>query len=777
MAMQKPVVHLVTEVSKPLLNKLTVLAADQHTAVLVMSPNFDIVYSNGQLEKQLHLDLDSLVNTNLSYLLIKTGKTPEHLDPIFQRNWLHTIFQQLIRKHAWKGEVHCAINNQQSVFFSTSFIPHQGENGELEHIICIQTNITEHKQHESILEKKQEILSHELSHTIESLKESEERFQLATKAIGEGIWDWNINSGEIYFSPRWKSMLGYDEADISPSFYAWQQLIHPDDLGKMLMVWVDYMEGALGRYYLEYRMKTKSGEYLWVQSQAVSELDDEGTPYRMAGSHSDIHKRKIYEAELEQYQEHLEQIVSERTRELAQANESLRRLATIDALTNLPNRRTFDNTLEHEWKRCQKEGAPLSLVMIDVDFFKSYNDTFGHQAGDDVLQAVGSVFGKTLKRPTDFAARYGGEEFSMVLPMTDIAGAEKMAEAVRVAIELLAMPAATTTASPYVTISLGMATCIPTSEDTLNFDTLLHASDDALYEAKDSGRNRVCLSNFGMGLKAQPRMQQLKSTTITKSMLYQAMEDKQFRLMFQPQCNVVKKSIFAFETLIRWNHTMIGPMPPGQFIPQAIELGVMPSIDKWIIAQTLKVIKSQLDTSLEDTRFSINLSEQLLENPATPELLFNQLQENNIPKSMIEFEVAEQVLLNRQYEQRWKAFHELGLTLVIDNCTVEGICSGMFSRLPVHAIKLNLFELQKMGDEQKAYNENKRLIEAIASIDQDKTRITVHGIETAEQYTELLHIGCKNMQGFYFQRPLPESELVNHFSGKHNIKINCWEEK
>jgi len=175
--------------------------------------------------------------------------------------------------------------------------------------------------------------------------------------------------------------------------------------------------------------------------------------------------------------------------QLEEANAILKRLSSVDGLTQIPNRRSFDEFLEREWKRCLREKKPLSVALTDIDCFKFYNDNYGHQPGDDTLKAVAQALEKSLTRPGDFAARYGGEEFTLVMPNTDRAGAEKVAEAGRAAVEALQITHDFNLASvKKVTLSLGVATMIPT-EDKVAKD-LVELADLALYEAKEGGRNQ-----------------------------------------------------------------------------------------------------------------------------------------------------------------------------------------------------------------------------------------------------------------------------------------------
>jgi diguanylate cyclase (GGDEF)-like protein len=176
------------------------------------------------------------------------------------------------------------------------------------------------------------------------------------------------------------------------------------------------------------------------------------------------------------------------TRKLQEANQVLQRISTQDGLTGLSNRRYFDLFLSKEWSRCMRDDVPLCLVLIDIDHFKTYNDCYGHQAGDECLRRVAEEMARVLKRPGDLAARYGGEEFALVLPRTKPEGARAIAEAVRMGVENLALPHARSPLG-HVTISAGVAALIP--ERHSRPEILVRQADQALYQAKGQGRNRT----------------------------------------------------------------------------------------------------------------------------------------------------------------------------------------------------------------------------------------------------------------------------------------------
>lgn len=185
----------------------------------------------------------------------------------------------------------------------------------------------------------------------------------------------------------------------------------------------------------------------------------------------------------------LKKQVDSRTWELEQMNEKLRLMATVDGLTGVMNRRCFDEMLDREWKRSLREKVPVAIVMVDVDYFKKYNDTYGHQAGDECLRQVAEAMEKRVHRPSDYAARYGGEEFVLLLSNTSLDGAIKVAEDIRLLIENLKLPHAASEVSSYVTISLGVMTLIP--DAGMQISEVVRKADQALYYAKRRGRNRV----------------------------------------------------------------------------------------------------------------------------------------------------------------------------------------------------------------------------------------------------------------------------------------------
>ncbi len=241
--------------------------------------------------------------------------------------------------------------------------------------------------------------------------------------------------------------------------------------------------------YGEYYSHTTGKPYFFSQTMTILTLAE-----RSLEEQTDVLLEEAFAPEVEESKQFktmrvLHRLVDKSTREVERMNYELAKLASKDSLTNLPNRRLFDDTLLMELKRQSRSESPLSLILIDIDFFKEYNDNYGHVAGDDCLRAVSLVLDRCVKRPVDTVARYGGEEFACILPSTNFDGAVMLAEEIRHGVARLGLPHSASTASTSVTISLGVLTI----QDTrgVNPEVLVDTCDALLYQAKEEGRNRV----------------------------------------------------------------------------------------------------------------------------------------------------------------------------------------------------------------------------------------------------------------------------------------------
>src|SRR6185295_5990533 len=224
----------------------------------------------------------------------------------------------------------------------------------------------------------------------EALRASEERYALAAQSVNDGLWDWNLKTNEVYYSQRWKAMLGCDDGDIGTTPFEWFRRVHPDDLAQVQTLLQDHLEGRSPTFESEHRMRHKDRGYRWVLSRGLAVRNGSGRPYRMVGAQSDTTQRKLAE----------EQLIHD---------------ALHDSLTGLPNRSLFVDRLSHRIRHSRREKDRLfGVLFLDLDRFKLINDSMGHGAGDTLLVETARRL-ELAVRPGDTVARLGGDEFAILL--------------------------------------------------------------------------------------------------------------------------------------------------------------------------------------------------------------------------------------------------------------------------------------------------------------------------------------------------------------------------
>ena len=325
------------------------------------------------------------------------------------------------------------------------------------------------------------LVSLRVARQVERRQAAERLYRLLADNSSDAIICVGVDGRRLYVSPAFAVLTGWTVADTMQ--VDWGELVHPDDQPRTATIRADIMAGHK-QVTMDYRYICKDGSFLWVEARvSLVEGDDET---QFVATIRDISDRKAAEEKLEAL------------------NRILSGQATTDALTGLANRRRFDEALDAEWRRAVRDGAPLSLLLLDVDRFKLYNDHYGHQGGDGCLQAVASAVTNQVRRPGDLAARYGGEEVAVLLPGADAEGAAGVAEQIRAAIESLAVEHLGNVPARVVTASFGVATAqAHVHGGPSSAGELIAAADAALYEAKRTGRNRV-VSASGMPIDPTP---------------------------------------------------------------------------------------------------------------------------------------------------------------------------------------------------------------------------------------------------------------------------------
>jgi diguanylate cyclase (GGDEF)-like protein/PAS domain S-box-containing protein/putative nucleotidyltransferase with HDIG domain len=321
----------------------------------------------------------------------------------------------------------------------------------------------------------------------DELRRSEERYALAVRGSKDGLWDWNLDTDQVYYSPRWKSILGYSRNELSDAPSEWLKRVHSGDIESVRSDISAHLQGHTPHFENEHRILHKDGNYRWILSRGTAVRDATGKAVRLAGSLSDITERKEAEKNLKRALSDLKfALASEKVLldELDRRNKELVALSITDGLTGLYNHRFIQERFDFEFKRVRRYEGALSCMLMDIDHFKRVNDTYGHQFGDLVLREIATLL-RTQSREVDICGRYGGEEF-MIITNQPIEGTLRYATKLHTAIENHLFKSEIHTV--HITVSIGVAEW---HKEIFTKQELIEHADMALYQAKEDGRNLI----------------------------------------------------------------------------------------------------------------------------------------------------------------------------------------------------------------------------------------------------------------------------------------------
>lgn len=441
------------------------------------------------------------------------------------------------------------------------------------------------------------------------------------------------------------------------------------------------------------------------------------------------------------------------------ANHELERLATIDGLTLIYNRRQFDSVFQSEWQRLCREEQPLSLILCDVDHFKAYNDTYGHQAGDQCLQQVAQAIARVAKRSADCVARYGGEEFVVLLPHTDLSGAFHVAETIRTEVEELNILHRNSSVGNHVSISLGVASLVPKEDVPPSY--LIESADHALYSAKDLGRNRVAAHTSDSTGSLQPA----SDTLCWARRIEQALEKDYFRLYAQPiqRLNQSQGKQY-FEVLLRLCDQPGVVIAPGLFLPIAEQNDYMSRIDHWVIEHLFADLNEIQATMQQNAQFFINLSARSCNNGQLVDYLQQKLTQFDLHPENFCFEITESIAIKNisNAAQLSSDLKSMGCQVALDDFG-SGLSSFKHLKLiPADYIKIDGSFVQDMVSDPVATE----IVGAIHRLAQNM------GMQTIAEYVEsqaildsISSIGIDFAQGHYYDQAQPLIDtLVTYYS-------------
>ncbi len=440
---------------------------------------------------------------------------------------------------------------------------------------------------------------------------------------------------------------------------------------------------------------------------------------------------------------------------LEKVNQELEKIAYIDGLTGVFNRRHFEKKLQEEWKRLSRHQASMSIIMMDIDYFKAYNDTYGHQQGDSCLQKVAEAISKAVRRPGDLVARYGGEEFVVVLPNTNIEGGLRVAENIKTEIEALKIPHQASAVSNYVTSSLGIAdsNCSEKSHPEI----LIQAADIALYNAKNIGRNRVEVYDSCM-----PNLERQKQEIHLVSQLRDALGENRFCLYSQAILPLHEGvTIKLYEILLRFWDGSGKVISPSLFLSVAERYHLMPKIDRWVVKTLLSYLSlPEIGDLYQDNIFTVNLSGASINDRHFREFIEHQFAFYQVPPQQICFEITETIAITNleKAAQLIKSIKQLGCSFALDDFGKGMSSFSYLTNLPVDYLKIDGTFIKKMEEDSVSQG----IVEGITHIARAMgLKVVAEYVETKSILKKVNSLGIDYGQGFYLDRPNPLIPMVN----------------
>ncbi|TDQ40317.1 sensor domain-containing protein [Aureibacillus halotolerans] len=560
---------------------------------------------------------------------------------------------------------------------------------------------------------------------------AEKRLHLQAKVIEqtvEGVMITDHKLRILSINPAFTRVTGYTENEVlgkTPRFL---------QSGKQEKWFYERMCQSLkenGEWQGEVWNKSKNGTIYpeWLSVSVVT--DENGKPTHYVSIYSDISHRK-------------------------QAEDRLYKLAHYDMLTDLPNRRTFENRLSQAIQLASQEKTRVALVFIDLDRFKQINDTFGHAAGDELLRQVGQRMEKTV-RPDDVVSRWGGDEFTIILENYDhLHQITAMAEAIH---SSMSEPFHIQGGETLVTPSIGISVYPEDGQDT---EMLLKKADTAMYMAKKEKNTYKYFTQEMQSLDAQ--------LSDTRQRIRTAMENNEFFLMYQPQIALATGKLSGLEALLRWNNEENGFISPAVFIPLAEETGQIVELGLWVIQTACEQIQEWSISTGLSYPVSINISALQLEEKDFVHKVKEIISMTGVDAAFLRFELTESIFIKdcSSTIQSLQHFKEMGIQLAVDDFGTGYSSLSYLKRLPVNELKIDQSFLRDVLID----GSNATIVTALIDIAHSLgIRVVAEGIELQDQESFLKKRNCDIGQGYLYSRPVLGVDVTNQWLKKENSRI------
>lgn len=564
----------------------------------------------------------------------------------------------------------------------------------------------------------------------EALRRSEERYQLATEGATDGLWDWDLLGERVFYSARWHAMAGLQPGEVAPTPGTWFDRVHEDDVEELRRLIQAHLDGDLSHVECEYRILHTDGSWRWMLCRGMAVWNESGEPTRMAGSQTDIARRKS-------------------------AEEQLLHDAFHDPLTTLANRALFMDRLERSLRRTRRRPQHMFAVLfVDLDQFKVINDGLGHQAGDTLLCNVARRLA-LLVRAGDTVARFGGDEFAILLdditePRDATLVAVRVGEEVRKP-HLIGGHEVATTASIGIALSTTGYT---------RADDILRDADTAMYRAKASGRARHQVFDKMMHFQAL-------STMRLENDLRRAIDRQEFRLHYQPIVSLATGRIVEVEALVRWAHPERGMVSPLEFIRVAEETDLITPLGEWVMrtacAQCARW-RAELDASL---RVAVNVSAKQLDHGNIHTVVMGILEDTGLHPTGLTLELTESCIVgtSKQNIGRLQALARLGVHVALDDFGTGYSSLYTLKHLPLDTLKIDKAFIRDLARTAEDRSITGGVITMAGELG---LAVTAEGVEDLEQLDILRRFNCDRVQGFLLCAPQPP-ELMHEFLARGGL--------